>query len=363
MTKLLISIATLGSGGAERVLSTLSKPLAENFDEVQYMMWDGGEVFYEIDKRVKTVSLPELSGRVGRTKQLQAFRKYVKKERPDLILSFLTPYNMLALIATLGVRQKIVVAERTDPKRLISGGKPMLWLRDLLYRRATGILTQTEYAKSCYGGKLASKTKVIYNPVMMSEEQVGKALRTEKDNTMVSVGRLEPVKDQVTMIDAFGVFHESHPDYRLVIYGEGPAREELENKVKSLGLQDCVELPGRSNQVWDKMVSADCFLLTSLAEGMSNAMIEALCLGLPVISTKVAGSTDFIKDGVNGYLVDMKDSETLAKRMCQIANNAELKYKMSAEAVKAYEELRANKITKQWVEYLASFMKKNNYDN
>ncbi len=356
MKKLVVSIATLGSGGAERVLSVLSEFLIDSFDEVQYVMWEKGEAFYEIDKRVKIVSLPELSGRVGRTKQLKTFRKYVICEKPDLILSFLTPYNMLALIATLGMRQKIVVAERTDPKRLLSGGKPVLWLRDVLYRRACGILTQTEYAKSCYGGKLTSKTKVIYNPVMMSEEYVGKALRTEKDKTLVSVGRLEPVKDQDTMIEAFGTFHRLHPNYKLVIYGEGPAREELENRVKSLGLQECVELPGTSDQVWDKMVSADCFLLTSLAEGMSNAMIEALCLGLPVISTKVAGATDFIKDGVNGYLVDIKDTITLAKRMCQIADDAELKYNMGNEAVKAYEELRADKITKQWVDYLNSFM-------
>jgi glycosyltransferase involved in cell wall biosynthesis len=285
-----------------------------------------------------------------------SFRRYIKQERPDLVLSFLTPYNMMVLISTIGLPTKVVVSERTDPKRLLSGGRPMLWLRDLLYRRACGILTQTEYAKSCYGGKLASKTKVIYNPIMMSEEQVGEAIRSEKNKTLITVGRLEPVKDQETMIEAFDIFHKTHLDYRLKIYGEGPIRDELENKVKSLSLQDCVELPGTTSQVWDKMVSADCFLLTSLAEGMSNAMIEALCLGLPVVSTKVAGATDFIKNGVNGYLVDMKDIDTLAKRMCQIVDNAELKYNMGKEAVKAYEELRADKITKQWVDYLMQML-------
>jgi len=352
MTKLIVSIATLGSGGAERVLSILSNSLADIFDEVQYVMWDGGEVFYEIDKRVRIVSLPELSGRKGRTKQIIEFRRLVKKEKPNLILSFLTPYNMLVLLSTIGIKQKVVVAERTDPKRLLAGGKPMLMLRDYLYRRACGILTQTEYAKSCYGGVLASKTKVIYNPVMMTEEQVGAAVRVQKDKTFVSVGRLEPIKDQLTMIDAFGLFHEKYPDYKLAIYGEGPMRDEIHAKIQSLGLQNCVYLPGRCNLVWEKMVSADCFLLSSKTEGMSNAMIEAMCLGLPVISTKVAGATDFIKTGENGYLVDVGDYKTMSDHMCEIADNPELQKELGNSAKKAYDILRADVICKQWVDYL-----------
>lgn len=352
MSKLLVTIATLGSGGAERVLSILSTTLADNFDDVQYVMWDGGDVFYEIDKRVKIVSLPELSGCKGRTKQVKAYRRLVKDEKPDLILSFLTPYNMLVLLSTIGMKQKIVVAERTDPKRLLAGGKPMLILRDFLYRRACGILTQTEYAKSCYGGILAPKTKVIYNPVMMTEEQVGEALRTNKSKTIVSVGRLEPVKDQFSMIDAFGIFHNTHPDYKLAIYGEGPMREELLNKINTLGLQDDVKLPGRNNQVWEKMVEADCFLLTSKAEGMSNAMIEAMCLGLPVISTKVAGATDFIEDGINGYLVDVGDYITMSAHMSEIADNPKLQKDLGKSAKKAYDVLKADIICKQWSDYL-----------
>ena len=76
--KIIISIATLGSGGAERVLSVLSTPLADNFDEVQYVLWEGGQSFYPIDSRVKIVSLPELSGRKGRNKQITTFRRYIR---------------------------------------------------------------------------------------------------------------------------------------------------------------------------------------------------------------------------------------------------------------------------------------------
>lgn len=358
MKKIIVSIATLGSGGAERVLSVLSKHLVERFDEVHYVLWEGGVPFYEFDKRVKIVELPKLSGRKGTNKQIKTFRQYIKKEQPSLILSFLTHYNMLVLFSTMGLKQKVVVAERTDPKRMLSGGKVQFWLRDLLYRHAVGILTQTEYAKSCYDKKFAGKTKVFYNPITMKEEQVGAATRSVKEKLFVTVGRLEGVKDQNMMIRAFSQFHQTHPDYRLVIYGEGPMRQQLETLISSLGLDDKVVLAGNNSKVWDAIAPAECFLLSSEYEGMSNAMAEALCLGLPVISTKVGGATEFIKDGVNGYLVDVHDADTMANRMCEVADDVALRESMGKEAVKVYELLRADKISQEWVDYLGGLMAK-----
>ncbi len=357
MKKLLVSIATLGSGGAERVLSILSKPLADSFDEVQYVKWEEGESFYNIDERIRIISLPQISKKRGRSKQISTFRNYVKKEKPNLILSFLTPYNMLVLLSAVGLKQKIVVAERTDPNRLLTGGRFALKLRDHLYKRADGILTQTQYAKSCYDVKFANKTKVIYNPVTMTEDQVGAAIRAEKEKLFVSVGRLEAVKDQTMMIEAFSQFHQCHPDYRLVIYGEGPMRQQLESFINQKGLNGCITLPGNNNKVWDAMLPAECFLLSSEYEGMSNAMIEAMCLGLPVISTKVAGATDLIKDGENGYLVNVKDSDAMANRMCQLVEDESSRRSMGTEAAKVYEKLRADVICQQWVDYLKGMLK------
>lgn len=356
MSKLFVSIASLGSGGAERVLSVLSTPLAVNFDEVQYVLWEGGEPFYPIDSRIKIVLLPFLSGKKGRRKQMPTFRKLIRQEKPDLVLSFLTPYNILVLLSTLGMKQKIVVAERTDPRRLLAGGKLGLWLRDRLYRRAIGILTQTEYAKACYDEKFEGKTKVIYNPVTMTNKQAGMALRTKKEHLFVTAGRLEAVKDQSMMIKTFARFYASHPSYRLVIYGEGPMREPLQRLIEDLGLKEVVTLAGRTNDLWNKIASAECFLLTSEYEGMSNALIEAMCLGLPVISTRVAGATEMIKDGLNGFLIEIKDSNLLENRMTCLADDEELRLKMGREAEKVIELLSVEQISKQWVDYLKTKM-------
>ena len=107
------------------------------------------------------------------------------------------------------------------------------------------------------------------------------------------------------------------------------------------------------------MVDAECFLLTSLAEGMSNALIEAMCLGLPVISTKVSGSTDLIKDGENGLLIDIGDKEALLNRMYLLAGDPSLRERMGKEATKVYEQLREEKICKEWIEYLRLIINKN----
>lgn len=354
--RLLVTMATLGAGGAERVLSVLSKAFADSFEDVYYVLWEGGKVFYQLDSRIRIVSLPELSGRSGRIHQMMTFRKYVNTTKPDIILSFLTPYNMLVLLSTIGLKQSIVVAERTDPRRLLSGGRIMLRIRDVLYRRAKGILTQTEYAKSCYKGSLRLKTSVIYNPIIMEKSYVGRGLRTGKKQLFIAAGRLESVKDHSMMIRAFYQFQSNHPDYKLYIYGEGPLKERLQQEVEKLNLQNNVILAGNSRHVWDEMISAECFLLSSKYEGMSNAMIEAMCLGLPVISTKVAGATDLIENGMNGFLVEVGDSKGMCDKMNQLVSNKELTKKMGQAAVDIYEYLQEDKISDQWINYLKKIM-------
>lgn len=351
MSKLIVTIARLGSGGAERVLSILSGPFANHFDEVIYIMWDGGTAYYTLDNRIRLVSLPDCSHRKGRLQQISTFRRIVKQETPDLILSFLTPINMLVLTSTLCMRIPVIVAERNDPM-FVSGGKLAMLVRDMLYKRAKGILAQTEYAKSCYHGSLNPKTTVIYNPVTMSKDLVGSALISAKEKMIISVGSLGLKKDQITLIKAFHKFYQNHKDYKLVIYGEGKLRGTLEQFIVSIGLKDIVLLPGSSKQVWEAMKKAEIFTLSSTHEGMSNAMIEAMCLGLPVVTTRVAGSTDLINTGENGYIVEVKDVNALAEKMTKLADNPELRKTMGREAIKVYEKLHVDKISKQWVEYL-----------
>jgi len=347
-------MATLSSGGAERVLSVLSKPLAERFDSVTYVMWVEAPIFYAIDSRIKLVSIPKEIGCKNEKKRMCWFRNYVRQERPDLILSFLEPINLRVLICTIGLGVKTIVAERNDPR----GVNKYWWMNQiekLIYKRADMILVQTETIRKFFDGALAAKTHVIYNPVNIPEEMVGRALNTPKKKRIVSVARPAPQKKHDILIQAFAKFSITHPDYSLTIYGNGPQRDELLQLAESLSISDKVSLPGASKTVHQDILDADMFCLVSEREGMSNSMIEAMCLGLPCICTKVSGAIDLIRDGENGLLVDVGDIEGLTEKMCKVADDATFAENLCNNAKQLYATLRTENISKQWIDCLTSF--------
>lgn len=356
MSKLIVNTGTLSSGGAERVLSILSKPFADAFDEVQYVMWLDAkcpDIFYNIDPRVKIVRISKESGSTNILKQILWFRKYVKKHKPDMVLSFMVMVDFTVTMALLGTGIPQVVAERNDPRF----HKPEILRRiiNLSYHTPDikGILMQTQSNKDFFkGSALYKKTAVIYNPITMEPSMVGKALRTVKDDLIVSVGRLTSQKRQDRIISAFAEFHNSYQSYRLCIFGEGERRTELQNMAKSYGLQESIFFPGRTNNVMEEISKAKIFVMTSDYEGMSNALLEAMCLGLPCISTKVSGATDLIQHGENGYLTDQDNQLQIIEAMCKIADSETEANRVGVNASKKYCELSVDMIAKQWIDYL-----------
>lgn len=348
--KIIIICGTLESGGAERVISILSKPFADNFDKVTIITWRDAPLFYKIDTRVSIVSLPLLARSNKILKKILSFRKFIKDSKPNIILSFLTIFNLLTLLSLIGVNIPIIVAERNDP-RFIKGGLFVKILRYILYHKATGILCQTDSIKQYFKGALSRKTKIIYNPITIPEEKIGKALFTEKKKRIVSVGRLHPQKNHLLLINSFLLFHKSHPEYTLTIYGTGNLKEGLQKYIDSVGLSKVINLAGEQKSINELILDADAFVMTSDYEGMPNALIEAMCLGLPCISTKVSGAVDLIKHNKNGLLVDRvasKISETIA---LVVDNNITAK-KLGSQACKIYNELRTEYISKIWIDYI-----------
>ncbi len=360
MSKIIVNTGTLSAGGAERVLSILSKPLADAFDEVHYVMWLDAkypDIFYDIDPRVKIVRLSKESGATNILQQMIWFRRYIKREHPDVVLSFMVMVCFTVTIALLltGINQ--VVAERNDPNFF----RPK-WLRRLinwsyLSSDVKGIIMQTEKNKIFFSnGRLLRKTTVIYNPIDIDDTYVGAAVKHKKEDVIVSVGRLTNQKQQWVLIEAFALFHKTHPSYKLVIYGEGEKRKDLEEQVVLLKMKESVILPGRSKQVIRDILPAKMFVTTSLYEGMSNALIEAMCVGLPCISTSVSGATDLINDGKNGFLVDEGDVKKVFEKMLFIADHSEEANTLGCNASQAYHLLSSEVISGEWVNYLKSMI-------
>lgn len=351
MSKLIVSSGTLSSGGAERVLSILSESFASHYDEVVYLTWNDVPDFYTVDVRVRRVCVERECGSKNILKKVLWFRTFIKRENPTVVLSFLAPFNVLISYVLMGVATKLIVAERNDP-RCVWNGFIRRHLRNIAYRFADGILEQTENNKNYFKGSLYDKTDVIYNPMIMDDRYLGKALRTEKKNRIVSVARLEKQKNPEMQLKAFLEFLTSHPDYTMTMYGSGNYHEHVATMVKDMGLDNKVFLPGAVKGVWDEIVNAECFVMTSWYEGMPNALLEAMCLGLPCVSTKVSGAVDLIVSGKNGFLVDLDDHRAMAQAMLEVCDNKSLANSLGNEAVGIYEKLRLEIISTQWLEYI-----------
>lgn len=357
MTKLAMCCGNLMAGGAERVISILANKFAAKEITVYLYTWYKTDLFYSFDDRVIIIQIPIESGSSTYVNQMRWFRNSIKLIQPDVVLSFLAPFNMLSVFSLAGLKTPVLVAERNDPY-FVSPAHNWFWkiIRNFAYEMADGVLVQTKVNKSHFPWYIQRKASIIYNPVTFSQDIIGIALKQEKRKEIVSVTRLETQKNVSMLIDAFARFKQKHPDYILTIYGEGEERMKLEKKVLELNLEDAVFLPGRKKDVHKKIVGAEVFAMASNFEGMSNSLIEAMCLGLPCISTKVSGATELIEEGINGILVDVGDTEGMCRALCEMVNNKETAYMIGKNASELYEKLNVDVVAGQWLNYIESYV-------
>lgn len=353
MKRTMFFVSSMDDGGAQRVISILSEKMVQKGMCVEIVTYIDAPVLYPVSPEVKITCAEKCTGKKSVISNLLWLRRYFKKHA-KIVLSFLAPFNMIALAATMGTKVPIIVADRNDPAKVPVN--PVVRLgRDILYRFADQIVVQTE-ANKAYFKRLQKKTKVIYNPVDL-KEYTGAALTVPKEKIIVSAGRLMPQKNQRMLIDAFAMTIKKFPEYELVIYGEGSYREELENHVKTMKLEDKIFFPGSVTDLYDRIKTAELFVLSSDYEGMPNALIEAMCLGLPVISTKVSGSTDLIRHGKNGLLTETGETKGLAEAIEKMLADKEMRTCMAVEAVKLSEKLRSDMILRQWQAVIRRYVK------
>ncbi|UQX53795.1 glycosyltransferase [Cytobacillus pseudoceanisediminis] len=175
--------------------------------------------------------------------------------------------------------------------------------------------------------KNSKKGIIIPNPI-----NVATGASKNKKKKLVSVGRLSEQKNQAMLIDAFAKVNEEHPEYQLFIYGEGHLRDLLSQQINELHLNDKVFLPGTVTNIHEVISDAEIFVLSSNYEGLSNALLEAMMMGLPCISTNCAGSNEIIKDEVNGLLIPIGDTERLTDTINKLITNKDFSSQLGNEA-------------------------------
>lgn len=354
MKKIAFVTRVLSSGGAEMVLGQIVNACARQGMECLMLTTWPNKTVPRFHPNVMVVELEDAgSGLKGKLKQYAQARKLICGFGAELVLSMPEDIGIYVIPAMFGTGIPVVVSERNNPW-VMPYKKVTRLLRRLVYPFAAGLIFQTERAASFFPKGQQKKGIVLPNPLDIS--RLPEVYTGEREKTVVSAGRLDDQKNFPLLIEAFGKFHQSHPDYKLVIYGEGAKREELEKKAQETLPAGSWSLPGRVSDLPQRISRCGIFALSSDYEGVPNVLIEAMAVGTPSVSTDCApgGAAALIRPGENGLLTPVGDAEALAESLSYMADHPEEAARMGREGVKLRESLDAQKVTERWLNYLQS---------
>lgn len=350
-------IATLTRGGAERVIVNLANYFYRQGYEVYMVTLEPDEGLYPMENGIHKIVLKDeqKNGIIGRIRgalgRITQVRRLLADTQAQTLVSFIGKTNIRAILAALGTKTKVFVAVRSAPGREYAGRLQSV-LAKTLFCFADGIVFQSEGAKSFFPKTVQRKSRILYNP--LSPEYIDAFYTGERRNEIVTVGRMDKVKNHALLVDAFSRVVKEKPQMHLTIYGGGDCMEAIQKQVKELGIADKVSLPGDSEQISEKIRDARMFVLSSDFEGMPNAVAEAFAVGAVVVSTDCpsGGARMLVRDGETGLLVPVRDAERMAAAMLRILEDAKLEERLRRNAYKFSQTLHPDKINGMWKQYI-----------
>ena len=356
MKKALLYIDSMQKGGAQRVMSVLGKYLCD--EEVTTILVNDIEPQkekeeYPIDVRIWRFFLDKYNtkGKIRNLNRVKKLRKIVKTENPDVILSFMGPPNYRMLVATLGLHCRTVVSVRNDPYREYGKTRINRMIAGMLFRLADGCVFQTQMASEYFPKSVREKGTIILNPV---DRAFFNEKWDETENSLITVGRLYPQKNQALLIRAFAEAHKVVPSIKLKLCGRGIEEKRLKNLVREFEIEDSVQFMGEVNDVKEQLKCSGCFVLSSDYEGLPNALMEAMAVGMPVISTDCpcGGPRMLIRQYENGILVPCNDEESLTRAIIYMMTEKDVRVKFGNQAKQSAKNFNSETVMKKWYSYL-----------
>lgn len=354
MKKVMFYINAIHDGGAERVMVNLARYFSENeYDAVLVTSFrDSWE--YPVAETVRRLSLEDQEIKQSRLKRnvsrIKKLRDLCKKEKPDVLISFMAEPNFRAILATRGLPVKTLISVRNDPNKEYAGkmgrivGKALLPVAD-------GCVFQTEDAQKWFPKRLQKKSRIIYNAVRADFYQIE---RTPVRGEIITCGRLVEQKNHAMLIAAFAEVVQEYPFATLKIYGEGQLHNTLQSQIERLGLTEKAFLMGATNDVGKALKTADLFVLSSDYEGMPNALMEAMAAGVPCISTDCpcGGPKELFGEAGAAKLVPCGDAERMKQAIC-----AALAKQEQGDVERSYaEKFYPDRVNAVWKEYITQMI-------
>lgn len=347
-------------GGACKMMASVANHMAKD-NNVTFLTFRNNEISQPLDESITYTHNPLYSNKIKILEnigQIITLRRYIKKEKFDLAVAFQHPSNYMIAIATKGLKTKTLLSERGDPSSESNGGYKsfnliLLKILTRFKRTSDFYVFQTEGAKKFYPKKAQENSVVIPNP--LPDKDIPAPWQEERKKVIVNVARLENVqKRQDILIEAFNKVGKILPEYELHIYGDGPDEAMLKELAYNSDAKDKIKFMGVSRNVLNEIRDASLFVLSSDYEGIPNALLEAMAVGLPCISTDCSpgGARVLINSRENGIIVPCGDSEKLKDAIIEVLTNKELSKKISKNAVNVIETFNKEKILNMWSNFI-----------
>jgi GalNAc-alpha-(1->4)-GalNAc-alpha-(1->3)-diNAcBac-PP-undecaprenol alpha-1,4-N-acetyl-D-galactosaminyltransferase len=341
----------------ERVMSELARYFCQKDDLEVHLVLFGKEpiIFYNLpDNLIIHKPRSKFNNRfrhISAIRRLLFLRHSVAEINPYSILSFGEYWNSFVLVALLGLSYPIFISDRCSPERELSILHTLL--RRYLYPRARGVIALTEQARQFYKSQYRhSNICVIGNPIRQID---GKGSSIVKENIVLTVGRLISTKHHDKLIELFANLPIT--DWKLIIVGEDAQKQNnfirLKELVNRLNADGKIILAGKQTDVDTYFLRSKIFVFTSSSEGFPNVIGEAMSAGLPVVSFDcIAGPSELINNGKNGFLLPLFDFEGLKEKLILLMNNKELRNELGVNARNSLKNYHPSVIGEKYYQFI-----------
>ncbi|ARJ56761.1 glycosyltransferase [Campylobacter cuniculorum] len=343
--KITFIIATLNSGGAERVLVTLANALCKEH-EICIIKFHKEDSFYPLEHEICVKTLPEFRFDTiyhkiaSRFKKFFALRLALKESKSDVFISFLDTTNIACIVAKWGLRTPLIISEHSHQSYL----KPKIWrfLRRMSYPYANALTVLSSSDKNYYEN-FVKRVILLPNPCHFTLENK----EFKKENLVLFVGRLDKNKNPQMFIRAFENLEENlRQNCEFIVAGDGELKEELKLRAKGLN----IKFLGKVEDIKSLYERAKVLCLCSFIEGLPTVLIESLYFEVCRISSAyTAGAKDLIEDLKDGFIVPCDDDLAMAERISLVLNDEQLRLNLVCEAKKRCENYEISNIKEKWL--------------
>lgn len=370
MKKITFLMLHLNYGGIEKQVTTLANELSKEYEVEIISLYDilSGESFYQLDDKVKVKYIFNFGPNKDKIKD--ALKKFklitlIKQLCKALKILYTKYFGLGKIIKNLNtdilISSRIEFSKQIKRNDIITISQEHSFIDNEKYikkvrksfKHIKYLIVMTKGAKEKYDEWLKNekiKPEVIVIPNIIKENKSGK-ISNLNNRQIISVGRLEDVKDFYTLILVFSVIVKKYPNYILKIIGEGSMREKLEEQIKKCNLQKNVILTGRrtENEINNELIKSDVFVLTSKSESFSLVLCEAMNFGVPCIAFDVdVGPREIIQDGKNGFLIENRNVDLMIERLDELLYNISLRRFLGSNSYNVAKNYYSENIINKW---------------